>query len=327
MEIDPVFNARLEKADRIEITTIVDNYTDTLLASSETKRDLITRATTALKWKGGIQPGAPLAEHGISLLIRLFKGNQQHTVIFDGGRSKTAIRHNLRALNIDLAEVEAIILSHGHIDHYGGFYEIPKYLQKSGVPLIAHPDAFLDHYNKQPNGTLVKRVRLLERPFEKAGMPVKKHHDPQLLAANLVISTGEVERCTDFETIPAGNLIKRNGKLEPDLVLDDQSLVISLKDKGLVVISGCAHSGIINTVRYARKITQTDRVYAVLGGFHLAGPRVESLTELTINALSEINPAVVVPMHCVSWHAMTRIHQAMPHAFIMNSVGTKLSLS
>jgi 7,8-dihydropterin-6-yl-methyl-4-(beta-D-ribofuranosyl)aminobenzene 5'-phosphate synthase len=121
-------------------------------------------------------------------------------------------------------------------------------------------------------------------------------------------------------------MIKRNGQLEPDLILDDQALVVNLKEKGLVIISGCAHAGIINTIMHAMKITRTNRVYAVVGGFHLAGAKVDTLTEQTIKALLEINPQVIVPMHCTSWKSIVKIQQALPNAFILNSVGTKLTL-
>jgi 7,8-dihydropterin-6-yl-methyl-4-(beta-D-ribofuranosyl)aminobenzene 5'-phosphate synthase len=327
MSSNSALHASLEQAERVEVTTIVDNYTNELLGSSEPHNDHITRAKTNERYpKGRAQPRMPLAEHGLSLLISLFSDNQKHTVLFDGSYSKATIRHNLKALNIDLSELEAIVLSHGHRDHFGGLYEVVKYAPKSGLPLIAHPDAFLEHYHKQTDGTLVKRMRLTEQAFVESGLNVMKCKEPRLLASNLLLTTGEVERLTGFEVISSGRFIERNGKLEPDLIMDDQALIINLRDKGLVVISGCAHSGIINTIMHAMKITQTNRVYAVIGGFHLAGPRVDVLTEETIKALVEMNPQVIVPMHCNSWKSIVKIQQAMPDAFVLNSVGTKLIL-
>jgi 7,8-dihydropterin-6-yl-methyl-4-(beta-D-ribofuranosyl)aminobenzene 5'-phosphate synthase len=327
MNLNSALHASLAQTDRVEITTIVDNYTHELLGSSEPHNDHITRAKTNERQSNGkAQARMPLAEHGLSLLIRLFSGNQKHTVLFDGSYSKATMRHNLKALNIDLSELEVIVLSHGHRDHFGGLYEVAKCTPNSGLPLIAHPDAFLDHYHKQADGTLVQRIRPIEQVFEALGLHVKKCREPQLLASNLLLTTGEVERSTDFEVISPGRFIERDGQLEPDLIMDDQALIINLRDKGLVVISGCAHSGIINTVVHAMKITRTNRVYAVLGGFHLAGPRVDILTEETIKALLEINPQVIVPMHCSSWKSIVKIQQAMPDAFVLNSVGTKLTL-
>jgi 7,8-dihydropterin-6-yl-methyl-4-(beta-D-ribofuranosyl)aminobenzene 5'-phosphate synthase len=142
----------------------------------------------------------------------------------------------------------------------------------------------------------------------------------------MILVTGEVERATGFEKGLPNASLERDGKLEPDAIRDDQALVVNLKDKGLVVISGCAHSGIINTVLYAKKITGVDRIHAVLGGFHLSGPVVEPVIEETITEFKKIKPEVIIPMHCTGWEAIKRFSQAFPSSFILNSVGTKISL-
>jgi 7,8-dihydropterin-6-yl-methyl-4-(beta-D-ribofuranosyl)aminobenzene 5'-phosphate synthase len=159
----------LEKADHVEIITIVDNYTNAILASSEGKSRIITRATEKF---GGEK--ALLAEHGLSLLIKVFKGDQTHMVLFDGSRSKAAIRYNLMVQNIDLSPLEAVILSHGHGDHYGGLFAVPGYAGRRGIPLIAHPDAFLHRYRKQSDGTMLKKKRLTEQSLTKAGYDIIK---------------------------------------------------------------------------------------------------------------------------------------------------------
>ncbi|MCD6353498.1 MAG: MBL fold metallo-hydrolase, partial [Proteobacteria bacterium] len=106
----------------------------------------------------------------------------------------------------------------------------------------------------------------------------------------------------------------------------DQALVIHLKGKGLVIISGCSHSGIINIIHYARKITGVTRVYGVMGGFHLTGPAFEPIIGETIEKLKAINPAIIFPMHCTGWKATTEIAEQMPRQFVLSSVGTTLTL-
>ncbi|MDD4127332.1 MAG: MBL fold metallo-hydrolase [Methanomicrobium sp.] len=108
----------------------------------------------------------------------------------------------------------------------------------------------------------------------------------------------------------------------PDPILDDQALVISVRDKGLVVLSSCAHAGIVNTVEYARKITGINRFLAVLGGFHLTGPVFEPRIQPTIDAMKEVSPDYIVPMHSTGWKAINSFMAAMPEKCILNTVGT-----
>ena len=316
----------LEEVDKIEVISLVDNYSDALLPSSEEKNEKVKRHIP--KWGGGIQEQAILAEHALSLVIRLYKDNKQYNILFDAGRSKEAIRQNIQVLGLDLSQLDAVILSHGHGDHYGGLFAASRFIGKN-VPLIAHPDAFLEHYRTQPDGEILKRgYRLEEDALEKTGFTLTKSSGPSTLASGQLMITGEVERTTDFEFPPANTFIEHEqGTLDVDIVRDDQSLVIHLKGKGLVVISGCAHSGIINTLRYAQKITGVSKIYAVLGGFHLAGAGVKEKTEKTIEEMIELAPEVIVPMHCTSLASIISIQQAMPDAFLLNSVGTTFTFT
>jgi 7,8-dihydropterin-6-yl-methyl-4-(beta-D-ribofuranosyl)aminobenzene 5'-phosphate synthase len=119
----------------------------------------------------------------------------------------------------------------------------------------------------------------------------------------------------------------RDGEWQPDpLIADDQALVAHVRDKGLVVITGCSHAGVINTVRYARKLTGVDRVYAVIGGFHLGTPLFEPIIEPTVKALEEFQPQVIVPTHCTGWRAAHALEAAFPEAFVPGSVGTRYVL-
>jgi len=146
--------------------------------------------------------------------------------------------------------------------------------------------------------------------------------EPSTLAAGHLLVTGEVERKTAFEKGMPGMERFTDGSWKPDPIRDDQALVINVKDRGLVVLSGCAHAGIINTVEYAKKITGVDRVHAVLGGFHLTGPAFAPVIPPTVDAMKQINPDYVVPMHCTGWDAINRFMTGMPGRCILNTVGT-----
>ena len=136
------------------------------------------------------------------------------------------------------------------------------------------------------------------------------------------MATGEVERVTPFEKGFPGMEAKINGNWVVDPFNDDQGLVVNLKDKRLVVIGGCSHAGIINTVKYAKKITKIEKVHAVLGGFHLTGPLFEPIIGTTIDEMKKINPEYVAPMHCTGWNAINQFKEKMPGRVIINTVGT-----
>ncbi len=142
-----------------------------------------------------------------------------------------------------------------------------------------------------------------------------------------MLITGEVDRTTDFETgLPFHEALHGSG-WEPDpLILDDQALVVHLRDKGLVVLTGCGHAGAVNIVRHALRLTGVARLHALLGGFHLTGPAFEPIIEPTVAALTELAPELIVPAHCTGWRAQHRLAAALPDTFVPNAVGTSFTL-
>jgi len=312
----------LKEVDRVEILTLVDNYVDLLLGNT----DVITRPATA--GGGEIPTDTFLAEHGLSLLVTVYEGEKSHTILFDTGYTQIGVPHNMEKLGIDADSIEAIVLSHGHMDHTGSLHIL---LEKIGrpIPLVVHPDAFLfPRYLEGDDG----KKRRFPRTLVKADLEDRKvdalvRKTPTHLADDTVMVTGEVERVTEFEKGLPNAFAERDGKLEKDLILDDQSLVIKLKEKGLVIISGCSHAGIINTVLYARKMTDIEKIHGVMGGFHLSGAAFEAIIEETVKELQRMNPQVLVPMHCTGWKAIQRFAQEFPSSFALNSVGSKIVLS
>jgi len=140
-----------------------------------------------------------------------------------------------------------------------------------------------------------------------------------------VLYLGEIPRITDFEKGTPNAYYEENGKEKFDQNLDDTSLVMNLKGKGLVILSGCAHAGIINTVQHARKVTGMDKVHVVMGGFHLTGPNFEPIIGRVIKELRQINPDYIIPTHCTGRNATNAIEKELPQKFLLNMSGTKLT--
>ena len=300
------------EADRLEITILTDNYTDMLMiqGTESTRRPQIP------------PPRALLAEHGLSCLLTVSAGPEKHSVLMDAGISSGCLFHNADLLNADLKTIESVALSHGHFDHFGGLYDLLKRVDKKTL-LHLHPDAFLARRLNIPAiGRPVDVPALDEAALMKAGAVIQKSGSPVPLASGLIWMTGEVERTTPFEKGFPWAEAKIGDKWVVDPFRDDQAAVVKLRDKGLVILSGCAHAGIINTVEHAKKIAKADRVHAVLGGFHLTGPLFDPIIKPTIDEMKRINPDYIVPMHCTGWKAINRFAEEMPGQFVLNTVGT-----
>ena len=153
-------------------------------------------------------------------------------------------------------------------------------------------------------------------------MEIRKVRDDSLLALNHVLVLGEIGRITEFEKGMPGAEANVNGEWVKDPFPDDRGVALKVKNKGLVVVGGCSHAGIINTVRHAQRVTGTAKVHAVLGGFHLTGPMMESIIGPTIREMKEIAPEYIVPTHCTGWKAINEFAREMPDQFLLNTVGT-----
>lgn len=310
----------LPEVDHAQVTILVDNYTDLLLPDSPGIKRLRT-----------MPPDVPMAEHGLACLITVQWGDKRHTILMDAGISGHCLNHNAALLPSSLAavsgevthtieDVEAIVLSHGHFDHFAG---LPVFISKTGkkLPMIVHPDAFVERRIHLAPGTYAPMPVLDEEALVAAGALLEKRDEPSTVAGGAILISGTVARTSEFETGSPGLQAKRNGGWIEDPFTDDQAVAFLLKGHGLVVLGGCSHSGIVNTVAHMRQVSGVDRVHAVMGGFHLSGPS-EKLIEPTVAAMKEVDPELIVPTHCTGWKATEAFARAMPEPFILNTVGT-----
>jgi 7,8-dihydropterin-6-yl-methyl-4-(beta-D-ribofuranosyl)aminobenzene 5'-phosphate synthase len=311
----------LKEVDSVEITILMDNYVDLLMVSSEVARQPSVGDTV------GEKQSRLIAEHGFCALVSMIADGQRESILFDAGLSPDGVLHNMDILETPLADVRAIVLSHGHADHTGALIGLLRRLGKRGLPLIAHPDAFLQRKVVIPGGREVKLPPPDRGALLQEGVEIVEDREPSLLLDNRALVTGQVARTTAFEKgFPIHHSLV-DGRWQPDpWIYDDQSLVFHVRGKGLAILTGCGHAGVINIIRHARNVTGIENVYALIGGFHLSGPLFEAIIPQTVEELKAAAPQVVVPGHCTGWKAVHAIARAMPEAFIQNSVGTQYVL-
>jgi 7,8-dihydropterin-6-yl-methyl-4-(beta-D-ribofuranosyl)aminobenzene 5'-phosphate synthase len=327
------------QTSRLTITVLVDNRADLLVRSRE-----------------GVQrfKKAPLlAEHGFSALVELdgWPPASRRRILWDAGMTQTALLHNVRQMEIDLSTIDAIALSHGHGDHTAALSDVlraihvrPKprrweagtpdeeilaHTQVQRVPLVAHPAAFRERWGIAADGTRQGPIQHTPRAeWEALGAEVILGAEPYQLGPGCW-TTGLVP-LQSFESGVGGSFsggqrraYREGTAFLDDHLEDDQAIAVHVAGKGLVVLSGCAHRGIVNTVQRAREISGVERVWAILGGFHLAPASDEAIAQ-TVDAVIEMKPRVVMPLHCTGFRAIAEFARRMPEAFVEGAVGTKL---
>ena len=310
----------LREVDKVEILTVLDNAIDLLMAGTEqVKRfplppDALTRESL-------------VAEHGFAALVTATSGNTSESLLFDAGLSKNGLIHNMDVLEIRPKELHAIVLSHGHADHTQGLMGMLERVGSRKMPLLLHPDAFLERKLRFPDGHEINLPPPDRRLLSQDGIELIEERGPSYLLSGLVLVTGQIHRATPFEQGFPIHYARIADQWQQDpSIHDDQAVVLHVKDKGLVILTGCGHAGAINTIRYAQELTGVQKVYAVIGGLHLTGALFERIIPPTIAALKELNPALIVPAHCTGWKATHAIARELPEAFVPNSVGTRFML-
>ena len=260
-----------------------------------------------------------LAEWGLSVLVE----SEGQSILLDTGKS-ISISHNADSLGIDLGKIGKIVLSHGHFDHTGGLLETLTKMKRE-VEIIAHPDIWATKYNRREN----KPDKYIGLPFqanllESLGARFTLSTKPVQVTSN-IMTTGEIPMVTDFENIESTLFVKTEAGWEPDPLLDDQALIIE-SPAGLVIILGCAHRGMINTLYHVQKISGKKKIHMVLGGCHLKDATEEQIWQ-TISALNELGVQKLGVSHCTGMRATLLLAQTYGDHFVFNNTGNVIELN
>ena len=323
----------LEPVDSVSITILVDNVTDMLLldegpATRPSMGTFVRGGVPAQFLEGGQTGDALRAEHGFSCLVTLVKADGATRVLFDAGLTPNGLVDNMRRLDLSPRDIDIIVLSHGHWDHTTGMHGLVGELGRANLPVLIHPEFWSRRRVALPGREPVELPSTSRQALEGAGFEIAEERQPSFILDGSLLVTGEVDRTTEFEQGFPFHEAYHEARWQPDpLILDDQALVANVRGRGLVVLTGCGHSGIVNILRYARKLTGQERIHAVVGGFHLSGPLFEKVVAPTCQALEEFSIDHLVPSHCTGWRATHEIAARFPEAFIQNSVGTRFEFT
>jgi 7,8-dihydropterin-6-yl-methyl-4-(beta-D-ribofuranosyl)aminobenzene 5'-phosphate synthase len=300
--------------DRIAVTTVVDNFVDSLRPDESVARRFghaRARRMPTLR-----------AEHGLGHLVEVTWEGRTRRLAFDWGLTGESYVHNFQELGLDPSGIDALVLSHGHQDHFGGlagFLRACRARLPAGVPFYAGSDHFLPRYNER-DGQRVYIGRLDREELARQDLDVRVVTDPLALPEGVLLS-GEVRRTEPWETIPASLRVERDGAIVPDDFVGEQTLIAHVRDRGLVIVTSCSHRGIVGICRHAVQVTGIDRIHAVVGGFHLSGLEEERIDRV-VSALTAFGVDYLVPQHCTGMEALVALGTRLGRRVVWTSVGS-----
>jgi 7,8-dihydropterin-6-yl-methyl-4-(beta-D-ribofuranosyl)aminobenzene 5'-phosphate synthase len=326
--------------DQLVMTNVVDNIYDVFAKSGKIGEVTVQRTAP--------QP-MPLSEHGLAYHLASVRGDERKEILLDFAGTGQSLTNNYQVLKVDPTKADALIISHGHADHYGALPDLVRVLHgqmPSGLTLYAGgEDTFCHRWVVTPDGQKRDGGQLNRTELEAQGIKVVLAKEPAVVAGH-AFTSGHIPRLIDFEKPPAAARLEagppgsgceaslhfppgtlqveaKPGELVTDIFWGEHATAYHVKNRGLVIISSCGHAGIINSIRQIQKATGVNKVHAAVGGWHLA-PSPEEIVAKTVAAFKEIDPDYLIPMHCTGFNTMMAIQREMPTKLIMPSTGTRL---
>jgi 7,8-dihydropterin-6-yl-methyl-4-(beta-D-ribofuranosyl)aminobenzene 5'-phosphate synthase len=323
--------------DRLVLTNVVDNIYDVFAKAG--RLDTITVQRTP------VGPEPLLAEHGLAYHLESHRGAERREILLDFSLTDINLFNNYKSLKLNPYAADALILSHGHMDHYGALPVLARLGQgrlKPGITVFAGgEDTFCHRVVLTPTGR-VDQGRLDAAALEALGVRVVLAKQPTVVTGH-AFTSGQIPRVTDFERPPAAARLvagpmdsacsathfgatqveSKPGELVTDTFQGEHATAFNVRDRGLVIITSCGHAGVINSVRQVQKATGIDKVHAIVGGFHLA-PAPDEIVAKTVAEFKAINPDYILPAHCTGLNTIFAVHRELPAKLVMPSTGTRV---
>jgi 7,8-dihydropterin-6-yl-methyl-4-(beta-D-ribofuranosyl)aminobenzene 5'-phosphate synthase len=304
----------LPPVDRVSVTTVVDNSVDILRPDEKVaRRWSVPRARKIADLR---------AEHGLAHHVEVARGRDTARIAFDFGLTAESMTHNFRELGLDAGAIDALALSHGHADHFGGllgFLSAYRRRMRPTLPFYGHPNHYVGRFMER-DGDRIPLGRLDRAAVARWDVEVVDVPDPVVLAEGVLLS-GEMHATEPYEVIPPSMRMEVDGALAQDTFIGEQTLIAHVRDRGLVVVTSCSHRGIVGICRNATEVTGVTKIHGVIGGFHLSGLDAERIDRV-VEALRGFEVDYLVPQHCTGAEALVRLAQRMGPELVVSSTGS-----